>query len=207
MKWRNSRRCSQSALTGSLENTLSDTFLFISEAGKNVVQLQLQHPCFKYHWPSNLSSKMWWNLFLFFSFFCFSFELSFASVNWCALCKCERIDHTLGSNAELFYFSLSWVPPDRDPDQRNPWAFIPLQSLHPTSMHSSRALHEPLSPVVIYGLGPSNTSLDSPSSCAINCSPLPAWGGLGTLQGLSPFLKIASLCFLPCLAIMITEFI
>lgn len=82
------------------------------------------------------------------------FKLGVGSVNFMlVLRKC--------SEAESVYFSLSLVSPEREPEQRNPWVFIPSQSVHLILMCSSQILHVPPGPVMIYGLESSNTSLDS----------------------------------------------
>lgn len=82
------------------------------------------------------------------------FKLGLGSVNFMlVLRKC--------SEAESVYFSLSLVSPEREPEQRNPWVFIPSQSVHLILMCSSQILHVPPGPVMIYGLESSNTSLDS----------------------------------------------
>lgn len=49
----------------------------------------------------------------------------------------------------------------RESEQRNLWVFIPSQSVHLILTYSSQIFHVPLGPVMIYGLGSSNTLLDS----------------------------------------------
>lgn len=56
--------------------------------------------------------------------------------------------------------SWSWVPPGKDPKQRDPWPCIPWQSMHLIFTHSSHTLHTLLCPQVIFGLGSSSPLLD-----------------------------------------------
>lgn len=53
------------------------------------------------------------------------------------------------------------MPPGRDPEQRNPWGFVPLRLTHPTIARCSHTLHVPLGPVVNFGLGSPGLSLGS----------------------------------------------
>lgn len=77
--------------------------------------------------------------------------------------------------ARISFFQLEVVPLERDPKERNPWAFISSQSVHLIF----------LCPVVVSGLESFNISwkeffLHVHIGQAINCSYLPSWGPSGS---------------------------